>query len=173
MDAVTVHTADLQGLDGLPSKTNDNDSNISIGMRRDSNLELQRRRRGDLDFELGAHISLIAPIIRGSATKTTRCGTPATIGQRLILSGCPAFGIPSRLSRKYFSASGGAACSRTVLDGQRGVGSCWGRPAHCGMVADNTLFGDVRHDGLSLPAEASCWWVFEMPSVGVSTLRVR
>ena len=57
MDAVTVHTADLQGLDGLPSKTNDNDSNTSIGMRRDSNLELQRRRRGDLDFELGAHLS--------------------------------------------------------------------------------------------------------------------
>ena len=101
MDAVTVHTADLQGLDGLPSKTNDNDSNTSIGMRRDSNLELQRRRRGDLDFELGAHISLIAPIIRGSATKTTRCGTPATIGQRLTLSGCPAFGIPSRLSLQY------------------------------------------------------------------------
>ena len=60
-----------------------------------------RRRRGDLDFELGAHISLIAPIIRGSATKTTRCGTPATIGQRLTLSGCPAFGIPSRLSLQY------------------------------------------------------------------------
>ena len=42
----------------FPSKTNDNDSNTSVfGCGRDGNLELQLRRRGDLDFELCAHTS--------------------------------------------------------------------------------------------------------------------
>ena len=58
MDAVTVHTADLQGLDGFSVQDEGQRlGHLSIGMRGDGNLELQRRRRGDLDFELCAHIS--------------------------------------------------------------------------------------------------------------------
>ncbi len=58
VDAVTVHTADLQGLHRFSVQDEEQRlGHLSIGMRRDSNLELQRRRRGDLDFELCAHIA--------------------------------------------------------------------------------------------------------------------
>jgi hypothetical protein len=108
VDAVTVHTADLQGLDGFSVQDEGQRlGHLSIGMRRDTNLELQRRRRGDLDFELSAHIASCRPMPAGreSATKTTRCGPLAPTAQRLTLPGCcPAFGIPRGLGRSHFLA---------------------------------------------------------------------
>ena len=92
-------------------------------------------------------------------------------GIRMPGTWCSAFGIPCHLCRKYFSASGGAACARTeyVLEGQeRGVGSCWGRLAHRGVVVDNTRVADVRHDCPSIcPQKRAAGSRFETRRFGV------
>jgi hypothetical protein len=58
-----------------------------------------------------------------------------------------ALGIPCRLGRSLFLPPSPVAHSRPeyVLDCHWDVRGRRGRPAHLGMVSDNTRFGDVRH----------------------------
>src|ERR1700739_3518397 len=123
-------------------------------MWRDGNLELQRRRRGDLDFEVRAHFSLhhAEGTERGSATKTARRAALAIGGPRLTFSGCPALVVPRRVCRSHFPALRPALGTRTkyVLNSHLDAGTRCCRPAHVGMVADNTRFGDMRHVCLAI-----------------------
>jgi hypothetical protein len=66
--------------------------------------------------------------------------------------GCAAFGIPRRLGRTNFHASGPAAYARAEYfrDGERLSGRRWERPTHVGMVADHARIGDMCHRYLSI-----------------------
>jgi hypothetical protein len=67
VDAVAVHTADFQRLDG-PSVQDEAQrlEDLSARMRSNSNLKLQRRGVGDFDLDLGAHFSSHSAILRQS-----------------------------------------------------------------------------------------------------------
>jgi hypothetical protein len=67
MDAVTVHTADLQGLDGISVQDERQRlGHLSIWMWRDSNRELQRRQRVISTSSSAPTSRFIAPLMRRS-----------------------------------------------------------------------------------------------------------
>ena len=74
-----MHTADFQGPD-WPSVQDEAQrlEDLSARMRCNGNLKLQRRGRGDFDFDLGAHFSSHSAILRQSFADSpaVRCAGP-------------------------------------------------------------------------------------------------
>ena len=139
--------------------------------------QLFSRLAGTLDFELGAHLSphsaddmwvsdqnhdaapAVNPRYRGAATPLhglLRLRNPTWTGPQSFPCLWPC----------------GVHPHEDVRNGQRSTSGHGGRPTDAGMVADNTRFGDMRHDGLSIcPQKPAAFWGSEWLSV-VSTRQI-
>jgi hypothetical protein len=143
-----------RGWTGFPSSANDNRSDTSVLGCRATEIWNSSVVGAVISTSGSAPTSRFIALRegRGSATKTARRTALAIGGRRLTFSGCSALVLPRRLCRSNFPSSRPAPGTRTkyVLNSQRDAGTRWCRPAHVGMVADNTCFGDVRHVCLSI-----------------------
>src|ERR1700704_5232180 len=147
---------------------------LGIGMRGDGDLELQCRRRGDLDFEVCAHISLHSaddrwvqwprrvgvcgkPSAPPDADSPSRSAAPpseshvdwaAAVSLRLALGPTPALSISVTVNE----ARGAAGADPPI--------SAW-----LPIARDSVMCVMTVSLSICPPAEAGCWWL--------STLRVR